>query len=51
VIKPAAGPLPVGLGAFRGLPIAVFLIGFVLTAWLMARRTRGALLIGILGRP
>jgi adenine/guanine/hypoxanthine permease len=49
VIKPAAGPLPVGLGTFRGLPITVFLIGFVLTAWLMARRTRGALLLGILG--
>src|SRR5262249_3703648 len=48
VVKPTAGPLPVGLGTFRGLPIAVFLIGFVLTAWLMARRTRGALLIGIL---
>jgi adenine/guanine/hypoxanthine permease len=49
VIKPAPGPLPVGLGTFRGLPITVFLIGFVLTAWLMARRTRGALLLGILG--
>ena len=49
VIKPASGPLPVGLGTFRGLPITVFLIGFVLTAWLMARRTRGALLLGILG--
>jgi len=49
VIKPATGPLPVGLGTFRGLPITVFLIGFVLTAWLMARRTRGALLLGILG--
>src|SRR5262245_41845219 len=48
VIKPAAGPLPVGIGTFRGLPITVFLIGFVLTAWLMARRTRGGLLIGIL---
>jgi AGZA family xanthine/uracil permease-like MFS transporter len=48
VIKPAAGPLPVGIGTFQGLPITVFLIGFVLTAWLMARRTRGALLIGIL---
>src|SRR5258705_96175 len=32
VIKPAAGPLPVGLGTFRGLPIAGFLTGFVLTA-------------------
>src|SRR5436853_5514269 len=48
VVKPAAGPLPVGLGTLRGLPIAVFLIGFILSAWLMARRTRGALLIGIL---
>ena len=47
VVKPAGGPLPVALGAFQGLPIAVFLIGFVLTAWLMARRVRGALLIGI----
>ena len=49
VVKPAAGPLPVGLGPMRGVPIAVFVIGFVLTAWLMARRTRGALLLGILG--
>src|SRR5262247_400947 len=49
VVKPASGPLPVGLGTFRGLPITVFLIGFVLMAWLMARRTRGALLLGILG--
>src|SRR4029434_1082146 len=48
VVKPTAGPLPVGLGRFQGLPIAVFLIGFVLTAWLMARRVRGALLLGIL---
>jgi adenine/guanine/hypoxanthine permease len=47
VVKPTAGPLPVALGAFQGLPIAVFLIGFVLTAWLMARRVRGALLLGI----
>ena len=49
VVKPASGPLPVGLGTFRGLPIAVFVIGFFLTAWLMARRMRGALLLGILG--
>ena len=49
VIKPATGPLPVGLGPLRGLPISVFVIGFLLTAWLMARRTRGALLLGILG--
>jgi AGZA family xanthine/uracil permease-like MFS transporter len=49
VVKPAAGPLPVGLAKFTGLPIVVFLVGFVLTAWLMSRRVRGALLIGILG--
>ena len=49
VVKPASGPLPVGLGTLRGLPIAVFVIGFFLTAWLMARRMRGALLLGILG--
>jgi AGZA family xanthine/uracil permease-like MFS transporter len=48
VVKPAASPLPVALGPLRGLPIVVFVVGFVLTAWLMARRVRGALLIGIL---
>jgi adenine/guanine/hypoxanthine permease len=47
VVKPAAGPLPVGLGRFEGLPIVVFLLGFALTAWFMARRVRGALLLGI----
>jgi AGZA family xanthine/uracil permease-like MFS transporter len=48
VVKPAAGPLPVGLGSLTGLPMVVFLAGFILTAWLFARRVRGALLIGIL---
>src|SRR3989442_10815239 len=48
VVKPAAGPLPVGLGTLKGLPIVVFLVGFILMAWLMARRVRGALLLGIL---
>src|SRR5919198_1782821 len=48
VVKPASGPLPVGLGTFGGLPSVVFVLGFVLTAWLMARRVRGALLLGIL---
>ncbi len=47
VVKPASGPLPVALGSFSGLPSVVFLLGFVLTAWLMARRVRGALLLGI----
>ncbi len=48
VVKPATGPLPVGLGSFGGLPSVVFVLGFLLTAWLMARRVRGALLLGIL---
>ncbi|MBI2161016.1 MAG: NCS2 family permease [Candidatus Rokubacteria bacterium] len=47
VVKPASGPLPVALGSFSGLPSVVFVLGFVLTAWLMARRVRGALLLGI----
>ncbi len=47
VVKPAAGPLPVGLGPLRGVPMAVFLVGFVLTAVLVARRVRGGLLLGI----
>jgi AGZA family xanthine/uracil permease-like MFS transporter len=47
VVKPAGGPLPVGLGPLGGLPSIVFLVGFLLTAWLMARRVRGALLLGI----
>jgi len=49
VVKPASGPLPVGLGSLTGLPVAVFVLGFILTAWLLARRVRGALLLGILG--
>ena len=47
VVKPSAGPLPVGLGMLKGLPIVVFVLGFLLTAVLLARRVRGALLIGI----
>jgi AGZA family xanthine/uracil permease-like MFS transporter len=47
VVKPDQSPLPVGLGQFSTLPSVVFVLGFVLTAWLMARRVRGALLLGI----
>src|SRR5436309_10215077 len=50
VVKPASGPLPVALGTFGGLPSVVFVVGFILSAWLMARRVRGALLLGILLR-
>jgi len=49
VVKPDKSPLPVGLGMFDTLPAVVFVVGFLLTAWLMARRVRGALLIGIVG--
>ena len=49
VVKPASGPLPVSLGSFAGLPIIVFLIGFIITIALMVTRVRGALLIGIVG--
>jgi AGZA family xanthine/uracil permease-like MFS transporter len=47
VVKPDKSPLPVGLAPMSGLPIAIFIIGLLLTAWLMARRVRGALLVGI----
>jgi adenine/guanine/hypoxanthine permease len=46
VVKPV-GPLPVALAPLRGLPIAVFVIGLLLTLALLARRVRGALLLGI----
>jgi AGZA family xanthine/uracil permease-like MFS transporter len=49
VAKPANSPLPVGLGALSGIPAAVFVAGFLLTAWFLARRVPGALLVGILG--
>jgi AGZA family xanthine/uracil permease-like MFS transporter len=48
VVKPAAGPLPVGIGSFGALPLLVFVIGLLLTAWLMARRVTGALLLGVI---
>ncbi|HEX2178801.1 MAG TPA: NCS2 family permease [Actinomycetota bacterium] len=50
--KPETPALLVELGTggeLRGLPVAVFLIGLLLTAYLVARGIRGALLIGILG--
>ena len=47
VVKPATGPLPVALGPMQDLPMVVFVVGFLLTACLMARRVPGALLLGI----
>jgi AGZA family xanthine/uracil permease-like MFS transporter len=36
------------LGRLHTLPVAVFVVGFLLTGWMLARRVRGALLYGIL---
>jgi AGZA family xanthine/uracil permease-like MFS transporter len=50
VRRTGAGPVPVQLGAtgeLRGWPTVVFVFGLLLTAVLMARRTRGAILLGI----
>ena len=44
VVKPPSGPLPVALGTFAGLPSVVFVLGFVLTAWLVALISRAATL-------
>ncbi len=44
------GPVPVQLGVageLKGWPTLVFVIGLLLTAVLVARRTRGAILLGI----
>ena len=41
-------PPPVGLGSLTTWPIAVFAFGLVLSGALVARRVKGALLIGIL---
>jgi adenine/guanine/hypoxanthine permease len=49
--KPEAAGLLVELGRggeLQGLPVGVFVLGLLLTAYLVARRIRGALLIGIL---
>jgi AGZA family xanthine/uracil permease-like MFS transporter len=48
--KPAAPELRVELGTggeLRGAPMAVFVFGLLFTSFLVARKTRGALLIGI----
>jgi len=52
VRRTGAGPVPVTLGAdgnLNGWPIIVFILGLVLMITLMVRKTKGALLIGILG--
>ncbi len=50
VSRPAAGPVPVQLGAtgaLHGFPPLLFAGTLLLTAWLVARRVPGALLVGI----
>ena len=50
VRRTGTGPVPVQLGAtgeLRGWPTTVFVVGLLLTAVLVARRTKGAILLGI----
>ena len=52
VRRTASGPVPVQLGDggnLVGWPIVVFIIGLLLIVALMVRKTKGALLIGIVG--
>jgi adenine/guanine/hypoxanthine permease len=52
VRKPASGPTPVELGIggrLQGWPTVVFAVGVLLTAVLVARRVRGAILLSIVG--
>lgn len=46
-VKPGPG-IPVTLGDFTSIPTLVSVVGLLLTASLMARRVKGALLLGIL---
>src|SRR4051812_22813398 len=51
VRRTGAGPVPVQLGAtgeLRGWPTMVFVFGLLLTSILLVRRTRGAILLGII---
>jgi AGZA family xanthine/uracil permease-like MFS transporter len=50
VRRTGTGPVPVQLGVggeLQGWPTLVFVVGLLLTAVLVARRTRGAILLGI----
>jgi adenine/guanine/hypoxanthine permease len=48
IVKPGPPGVPVTLGDLTAAPVAVALIGLLLTLWLTARRSSGALLVGIL---
>jgi len=47
VVVPGVPGAPVALGALSAPPTLLGLAGFVLTTWLLIRRTAGALIIGI----
>ena len=51
VRRTQSGPVPVELGAggtLVGWPVVVFIVGLILIAFLYARQTKGAILIGVL---
>jgi AGZA family xanthine/uracil permease-like MFS transporter len=47
IVKPGPPGVPVTLGALTTAPVAVAILGLLLTLWLQARRVTGGLLIGI----
>ncbi|HET6923924.1 MAG TPA: NCS2 family permease [Anaeromyxobacteraceae bacterium] len=52
VSRNSADPVPVALGTgghLRGFPVVLFVLTLLFTGWLVLRKVRGALLIGILG--
>ncbi|HEU4439196.1 MAG TPA: NCS2 family permease [Methylomirabilota bacterium] len=48
IVKPGPPGVPVTLGDLHSAPVAVAVFGLLLTLWLTARRSSGALLVGIL---
>jgi AGZA family xanthine/uracil permease-like MFS transporter len=48
IVKPGPPGVPVTLGDLTASPVAVALLGLLLTVWLTARQFSGALLVGIL---
>jgi adenine/guanine/hypoxanthine permease len=47
IVKPGPPGVPVTLGELTAAPVAVALLGLLLTLWLQARGASGALLVGI----
>jgi AGZA family xanthine/uracil permease-like MFS transporter len=48
IVKPGPPGVPVTLGDLSSAPVTVAVFGLLLTLWLTARRSSGALLVGIL---